>query len=433
MMSCGELVDILISTDVTRYLEFMLVSGSYVYRKGTGIAKVPSTVSEALSSPLMGFFEKRRLREFLEYVQGADPENPGTWGSHDLGRISFSALAKQKFNLEDGTVDFIGHAMALHLDDKYLNEPALDTIDRVRLYCASVTRYGKSPYIYPVYGLGELPQAFARLSAIYGGTYMLDRPIDRIVFDSTSNNLESLLVTGVESEGKIAHCKALFCDPSYVPEQCVVEHHVIRAICLLEHSVPGTGQADSAQLILPQRQLGREYDVYVAVVSAQHNVCPNGYWIAFVSTIHEEGQDPEKELGPAMAILGTVKEKFVWLSPMLKHKNDNLIRTPKKNPFSNPVDEKESDGIVKPNISTSIAAVPENFPNGNLFVSRSYDATSHFETVCADVKRLYEAFRGKPLKIKRRMTVAEEEKLFQQQTTNSKIEEGTGTLNIQSK
>jgi Rab GDP dissociation inhibitor len=46
-----------------------------------------------------------------------------------------------------------------------------------------MARYGKSPYIYPLYGLGELPQAFARLSAIHGGTYMLDKPIDDIITD----------------------------------------------------------------------------------------------------------------------------------------------------------------------------------------------------------------------------------------------------------
>ena len=47
-----------------------------------------------------------------------------------------------------------------------------------------VSRYGKSPYLYPLYGLGELPQGFARLSAIYGGTYMLDKQIDEIVFEN---------------------------------------------------------------------------------------------------------------------------------------------------------------------------------------------------------------------------------------------------------
>src|SRR5260370_42453994 len=63
----------------------------------------------------------------------------------------------------------------------YINKPARPTYERIVLYTSSMARYGKSPYIYPLYGLGELPQAFARLSAIYGGTYMLDKPIDEIV------------------------------------------------------------------------------------------------------------------------------------------------------------------------------------------------------------------------------------------------------------
>ena len=68
---------------------------------------------------------------------------------------------------------------------------------------------GKSPYLYPLYGLGELPQGFARLSAIYGGTYMLDKPIDEIVMDGGK-------VIGVKSGGEVAKCKQVFCDPTYV-------------------------------------------------------------------------------------------------------------------------------------------------------------------------------------------------------------------------
>ncbi len=70
-----------------------------------------------------------------------------------------------KFGLEPGTKDFIGHAMALYLNDSYLDLKggAPEAIERIRLYGNSVARYGKSPYIYPLYGLGELPQGFARL------------------------------------------------------------------------------------------------------------------------------------------------------------------------------------------------------------------------------------------------------------------------------
>lgn len=67
-----------------------------------------------------------------------------------------------KFGLESGTQDYIGHAMALYTDDSYKQKPARETYDRIVLYVNSVQRYGKSPYIYPMYGLGELPQGFAR-------------------------------------------------------------------------------------------------------------------------------------------------------------------------------------------------------------------------------------------------------------------------------
>ena len=77
----------------------------------------------------------------------------------------------------------------------------------------SLARYGKSPYLYPLYGLGELPQGFARLSAIYGGTYMLDKPIEEIKYD------ENGCVCGVTSQGETAKTKSVIGDPSYFTDK----------------------------------------------------------------------------------------------------------------------------------------------------------------------------------------------------------------------
>jgi len=146
------------------------------------ISKVPADEKEALASDLMGLFEKRRFKNFLVWVQEFSEEDPKTWKDIDPKTVTMEEVYK-KFGLDENTCDFVGHALALYRDDAYLSEPALEAVKRIRLYSDSLARYGKSPYLYPLYGLGELPQGFARLSAIYGGTYMLDKQIDEIVME----------------------------------------------------------------------------------------------------------------------------------------------------------------------------------------------------------------------------------------------------------
>ena len=142
----------------------------------------------------------------------------------------------------------------------YITKPARETYSRIILYTSSMARYGKSPYIYPLYGLGELPQAFARLSAIYGGTYMLDKSIDEIVTDADGK------FVGVRSGSETVKAKQVIGDPSYFGAgksseggkvQVIEEGKVVRAICFLKHPIPGTEDSDSAQIIIPQNQVNR--------------------------------------------------------------------------------------------------------------------------------------------------------------------------------
>lgn len=169
-----------------------------------------------------------------------------------------------KFGLEATTRDFIGHAMALYLTDNYITEPgaAPQAIERIKLYGNSVARYGKSPYIYPLYGLGELPQGFARLSAIYGGTYMLNTNIDEVIYDGAKavGIKATMKERGEEGDGMKFETKAkmILGDPSYFPGKVQITGHVLKAICILNHPIAGTDNSDSAQLIIPQSQVGRK-------------------------------------------------------------------------------------------------------------------------------------------------------------------------------
>ncbi|OAY68140.1 Guanosine nucleotide diphosphate dissociation inhibitor 2 [Ananas comosus] len=301
------------------------------------IHKVPATDMEALKSPLMGLFEKRRARKFIIYVQNYNESDPKTHEGLDLTRLTTRELIS-KYGLDDNTVDFIGHAFALHRDDRYLDQPALDTVKRMKLYAESLARFqGGSPYIYPLYGLGELPQAFARLSAVYGGTYMLNKPECKVEFDMEGK------VCGVTSEGETARCKKVVCDPSYLPNKVRKIGKVARAIAVMSHPIPNTDESHLVQVILPQKQLGRKSDMFLFCCSFFHNVAPKGRFIAFVST-EAETDNPEKELKPGIDLLGPVDELFF-----------------------------ETYDRYEP----------------------SYDATTHFESTVTDVLSMYNMITGK--------------------------------------
>lgn len=169
-----------------------------------------------------------------------------------------------KFGLEAGTKDFIGHAMALYLTDDYLTAKgeAPSAIERIRLYGNSVARYGKSPYIYPLYGLGELPQGFARLSAIYGGTYMLNTHVDEFITEGGKTVGIKATMAGPEEMKFETRAKMILGDPSYFPGKTKVVGHVLRAICILKHPLAGTNDSDSCQLIIPQSQVGRKNGMF---------------------------------------------------------------------------------------------------------------------------------------------------------------------------
>lgn len=343
----GNLVKLLILSKVTRYLEFKSVEGSYVY-KDKKIYKVPADEKEALATSLMGIFEKRRFRKFLVFANDFDPEDPKTFQGFDPNKTTVQEVLN-KFGLDANTASFIGHALALHVSDKFLSEPCLETIMRCKLYSESLARYGTSPYLYPLYGLGEIPQGFARLSAVYGATYMLNKPIDEIKYDDNG------AVCGVTSQGETARTKCVIGDPSYFPDKVKKAGQVVRCICILNHPVPNTKDNLSCQLIIPQNQLGRKHDIYVCVVSFAHKVAANGFYLAIVSTTVETS-NPEAEIKPGLDMLGVIEEKFVSVSDVYE-----------------PL---------------------ENGEKSKVFITTSYDATTHFETTCSDIVDVYKRITG---------------------------------------
>lgn len=109
--------------------------------------------------------------------------------------------------------------------------------------------------------------------------------------------------------------------------------------------------------------------MYIGMVSSAHAVCAKGLYIAIVSTTVETA-DPEKEIQPAIDLLGGCIEVFIQISDIHEPTNDPLA--------------------------------------DNLWITSSYDATSHFETASADVLSIYERLTGEKLDLNIQPTDDEE-------------------------
>lgn len=362
VMANGKLVKMLLKTTVDKYLEWKCVEGSYVYQYKKGglfssaggkIFKVPSNDSEALKSSLMGLWEKKRCRNFFIFIAECDLEDEGTWKKMDLRTVPMRDVFK-KYKLEDNTVDFIGHALAMYFTDDYLDQPAYATIQKIQLYMDSIGRYGDHPFLYPVYGLGGIPEGFTRFCAIHGGTYMLNQDVDEIV-------IESGKAVGVRSGDQVAKAPLVVCDPSYIQKQ---EGHVeavgkvVRAICILDEPIPSTDGKSSVQIIIPQKQVSRHHDIYINMVSSSHAICAKGLYVAIVSTTVET-DDPESEIQPGLDLLGTIREQFTC--------TENLYK---------PLHDGTDNGV---------------------FITSSYDPSSHFESASEDVLDVYRRLMGTDL------------------------------------
>lgn len=127
--------------------------------------------------------------------------------------------------------------------------------------------------------------------------------------------------------------------------------------------MPETGEAHSAQIILPQKQLGRSTDMYIFACSYQYNVAAKGKWIALVSA-PVETEEPEKELEPGLKLLGTIDYKFYSVQDVYEPVNDPSI--------------------------------------DRCYISKGYDATTDFESTVEDVLQLYTKITGEEVDLSER-------------------------------
>ena len=102
------------------------------------------------------------------------------------------------------------------------------------------------------------------------------------------------------------------------------------------------------------------------MVSSAHAVCSKNLYIAMISTTVETS-NPQLEIKPALELLGDILEMFDDVSPIYE-----------------PTDDGKDSSVYL-------------IPNFQLYITKSYDATSHFEMATNEILEVYTRITGEKL------------------------------------
>lgn len=171
MFSRGALVELLISSNISRYAEFRAVDHVMTLINDE-IKIVPSSRSDVFNSKELNVIEKRMLMKLLTKCLELNEESDD-WKS--ACSDSFKNFLKIN-NLSDNLIHYILYAIAMGNE----TTPFEDGLKSTKHFLNCLGRYGNSPFLFPMYGCGEIPQCFCRLCAVFGGIYCLQYSVDNM-------------------------------------------------------------------------------------------------------------------------------------------------------------------------------------------------------------------------------------------------------------
>ncbi|XP_013884642.1 rab proteins geranylgeranyltransferase component A 1, partial [Austrofundulus limnaeus] len=268
MFSRGSLVDLLIKSNVSRYAEFKNVTRILTYRHGN-IEQVPCSRADVFASRQLSMVEKRKLMRFLTSCM-EETEEQQVYN----GRPYLDFLRDQQ--LGDNLQHFLLHSIAMVTEDT----PTEEGLASTRHFLRCLGRYGNTPFLFPVYGLGEIPQCFCRMCAVFGGIYCLRHSVHCLIVDRDTNRCKAV----IDSRGQRISCSYFVVQDSFVgsdrKKMTTPPRFLSRAVLITDSSLlPGDSDQQVSMVTVPPAATGGPMVQVVELCSSTMTCIPGTYLV----------------------------------------------------------------------------------------------------------------------------------------------------------
>uniref|UniRef100_A0A671TQP7 Rab proteins geranylgeranyltransferase component A n=1 Tax=Sparus aurata TaxID=8175 RepID=A0A671TQP7_SPAAU len=271
MYSRGSLVDLLIKSNVSRYAEFKNVTRILTYRHGK-VQQVPCSRADVFASRQLSVVEKRKLMRFLTSCMEETEEQQAY-----NGRPYLEFLCDQQ--LGDNLQDFLLHSIAMVTEDT----PTEEGLTSTRHFLRCLGRYGNTPFLFPVYGLGEIPQCFCRMCAVFGGIYCLRHSVNCLVMDKETNRCKAV----IDSRGQRISCSHFVVEEDKcvsvclsVCLSCCLFRSLSRAVLITDGSIlPSDSDQQVSMVTVPPIAAGCPAVKMVELCSSTMTCMPGTYLV----------------------------------------------------------------------------------------------------------------------------------------------------------
>jgi RAB protein geranylgeranyltransferase component A len=358
VLAAGRAVQGMLASGVAEYLEFKSLEGLHWLQDGK-LHRVPCSKGDVFGTKLFKLLDKRRLMKFMQVSldygtsialieeaakeqavidapeqevqslnerhlnQGrslARPQNKAV-STEDLQVLekcmeegmSFEEYLRENQKLSPRLISIVRYALAMETEESSTSLAA--GMSSLRHHLQALGRYGTTAFLIPMYGSGELSQAFCRSAAVFGATYLLRRaPVQVLI--SEDNKVTGVLVGGDKSEDAPEYApagskqdKPIKCKQAVISAEAMVEFKTSRKSILRRISVLNGKliQSDNGEqrhvIVIPPNSIGNASAIHGVVLDESVQVAPSGCTVLHLTTTVDSDTEDDSILAKACQTL----------------------------------------------------------------------------------------------------------------------------------